>query len=449
MKLYPIYKTLAAVFIGAVLASSCANSDDYDTPNIAYHKAEPTKTIDDLYAMADASLKQFTEDDIIEAYVASSDEGGTFYKTLSLQNAEGTKGFSISVDMYNIYTEAEPGRKVYVYLKDLYYTIAHGALVIGDKYEETVGRMRPQLFAKKVLLSADKIEENELVRKVTIAQLKNNNFINVLVEIDNAQFATEALGKPYYDPTNILGGATNHILKDATGEIIFRTSEFAKFANEIVPANSGTMRGVLTKFNSDFQFMARTFSDIKLDGDYQHTVTMKGGTNLAFNSSVNVTFEEYTLDQDAMPELINDYIVGSRYWQVKTFGNNKYVQMSSFGGGGVTAKTYLMVPVQFNGNSVVSFETKDGYNTGDVLKVYYVMANQYTAGQLINPDVFTDITSNFTISTGHANGYGPSFVPSGNYTLPSIVNGNGYLVFEYSGTPTVTTTMQIDNIKVN
>ena len=449
MKLFSIPKIVACSILVATLASSCATSDDVDAPEIHYHNLQTTKSIEEIYAMADASLKQFTEDDVIEAYVSSTDEGGTFYKTVSLQNENGTKGFSISVDMYNIYTKAEPGRKVYIQLKDLYYTIANGSLVIGEKFEETVGRMRPQLFNQKVFLSADKISEDEMVKKVTLSQLKSDAYINILVEIDQVQFASSAIGKPYYDATNVLGGATNHTIQDATGTLIFRTSEFAKFANKIVPANSGTIRGVLTKFNTDYQFMARTYEDIKLTEDYMHTVTAKGGTNLVYNTSVNVTFDPYAVDADVMPELINDYTVGNRYWQVKSFGNNKYVQMSSFGGGGVTAKTYLMVPVQFNGSSVVSFETKDGYYTGDVLKVYYVMASQYTVGQLINPATFTDITSHFAISTGHANGYGASFLPSGNYTLPSSVNGNGYLVFEYSGTPSVTTTMQIDNIKVN
>ena len=59
-------------------------------------------------------------------------------------------------------------------------------------------------------------------------------------------------------PTNIV---------DATGSMIFRTSEFSKFASQIVPRKSGKIRGVLTKFNSDYQFMARTFNDIQLTED--------------------------------------------------------------------------------------------------------------------------------------------------------------------------------------
>lgn len=257
--------TFAALALSAGLLTSCANSDDVSAPNIEYREETATITLDELYAKANTTVQQYTENDILEAYVSSSDEGGTFYKSVSLQNLDGSKGFSISVDMYNINNYTNPGRRVFVHLQDLYFSIVNGSLVIGDLYQETsVGRMRPQDFYKKVFPSATVVKEEDFVKKVTLAQLKNDNYINVLVEIDQVQFADNAVNKPFYDPTNVLGGATNHNIEDASGAMIFRTSEFARFASRIVPKNSGKIRGVLTKFNSDYQFMARTFSDIQL-----------------------------------------------------------------------------------------------------------------------------------------------------------------------------------------
>lgn len=251
-----------------LLTTSCANSDDVSAPNITYHEATATITLDELYAVANTTIQQYTEDDILEAYVSSTDEGGTFYKSVSLQNLEGTKGFSISVDMYNIVNHINPGRKVYIYLKDMHYTIAHGSLVLGTLYQETsVGRMTPQDFYKKVFPSATVVDENDLKKTITLADLKNDNYINTLVEIDAVQFADNAVEKTFYDPNNVIGGATNHNIVDATGTMIFRTSEFANFAEQIVPRKSGKIRGVLTKFNSDYQFMARTFNDIQLTED--------------------------------------------------------------------------------------------------------------------------------------------------------------------------------------
>lgn len=444
------YTFAALALVATLVTTSCANSDDVSVPEIKYHQATPTITLDELYAKANTTLQQYTENDVLEAYVASSDAGGTFYKSVSLQNLEGTKGFSISVDMYNISNDMAPGRKVYIYLKDLYFSIVNGSLVLGDIYEETsVGRLRPQDFYKKVFPSNVLVPETELMKTITLADLKNDNHINTLVEIENVQFSDDAIGKTFYDPNNVLGGATNHNIVDPTGTMIFRTSEFAKFASNVVPENNGKIRGVLTKFNSDYQFMARTLSDIQLTNPRVRPVTAIGGTNMTFAPTVNENFESFEVAATAstFPQYGNDYTLGGRYWAVKTFQSNKYIQLTAFGNSAETTKSYFIVPVQFNGNNSMSFETKDGYYNGNVLNVYYVPAANYTYGDYINTAGFTNITSQFTYSTGTASGYAANFTPSGNYQFPSSVTGNGYIVFEYSGSKTVTTTIQIDNIK--
>ena len=44
---------------------------------------------------------------IPKAYVTSSDEGGNFYKSISMMSLDGTKGFSMPVDNYNLFNEFE------------------------------------------------------------------------------------------------------------------------------------------------------------------------------------------------------------------------------------------------------------------------------------------------------------------------------------------------------
>ncbi|UUV22525.1 DUF5689 domain-containing protein [Paenimyroides aestuarii] len=442
--------TFAALTVAALLTTAgCAHSDDVSAPEIKYHQATPTITLEELYAKANTTVQQYTEKDVLEAYVSSSDEGGTFYKSVSLQNLEGTKGFSISVDMYNISNDMAPGRKVYIYLEGMYFSIVHGSLVLGDLYEETsVGRMRPQDFYKKVFPSAEVVAEEDLLKSITLADLKSDNYINTLVEIDQVQFSDDAIGTTFYDPSNVLGGATNHLIEDASGSMIFRTSEFAKFASKVVPENNGKIRGVLTKFNSDYQFMARTFNDIQLNNPRVRPVTAIGGTSMVFTPTVNETFESFEVAATAstFPQYGNDYALGGRYWAVKSFQNNKYIQLTAFGNNASTTKSYFIVPVQFNGNNSLSFDTKDGYYNGNVLNVYYVPAANYTYGDYINTTNFTNITTQFTYSSGTTNGYAANFTPSGSYQFPSSVTGNGFIVFEYSGNTSVTSTIQIDNI---
>src|SRR5690554_1822358 len=450
-------KTIQYTFITFMLVfgllTSCANSDDVAAPEIEFHVATATITLEELYEEASTEIQQYQNNDILEAYVSSSDESGTFYKSVSLQDKEGTLGFSIPVDMYNINTYINPGRKVYIYMQDLYFAINHSSLVIGDLYQETsVGRMRPQDFYRKVFPSNEVVSEEALTQTVTLAQLKNNRYLNLLVEIEDVQFAEAAIGKPFYDPNAFnLGGATNHRLTDATGTMIFRTSAYASFAARIVPPNSGTIRGVLTKFNADFQFMARTFDDLQLNQPRNRASTAIGGENRTFNVTINEDFESFTVsssNQTSFPQYGNDYSYGERYWAVRSFDNNKYIQLTSFGNNTLT-KSYFIVPVQFNGNNTLSFKTKDGYYNGNVLNVYFVTADDYIYGEFIDPitNGFTNITSQFVYSTGTIDGYANIFVASGIYSFPGNITGNGYVVFEYSGSETVTTTIQIDDIK--
>src|SRR5690606_6459459 len=172
--------------------------------------------------------------------------------------------------------------------------------------------------------------------------------------------------------------------------------------------NSGSIRGVLTKYNADFQFMARTFDDLRLNQARNRASTAIGGENMVFNTTVNEDFESFTVtssNQTSFPTYGNDYSHGGRYWTVRSFDNNKYIQLTSFGNNALT-KSYFLIPVQFSGNNMLSFETKDGYFNGNVLNVYYVFENDYSYGDFIDPTSanFVDITQEFQYSSGTTNG---------------------------------------------
>src|SRR5690606_40538128 len=80
------YSLLAIMFI-----TSCANDDDYSAPNLICEDQTEGLTANitgaDLYAMATTSLQQFSEigDDYIAGYITSSDRGGNFFKTVSIE----------------------------------------------------------------------------------------------------------------------------------------------------------------------------------------------------------------------------------------------------------------------------------------------------------------------------------------------------------------------------
>jgi|688.fasta_scaffold172987_3 Family of unknown function (DUF5689) len=454
------YKLIVTTIILATF-SSCVNGDDYGVPNLSDEcvTIAKTKEVSDITNIATATTVPYTTSetvvDYIEAYVTSSDEGGNFYKSISMMSLDGLKGFSMPVDNYNLYTEFEPGRKVTIKLdKNRYFNKQHGSTVIGSSFNNGVGRISGVEYKNVILRSCVDVEENTIVKNLSIAQAKNDQYLNMLIEFDAVQFTDASIGKKYYDASlNSLGGATNHEITDQFGnKVIVRVSEYATFAANAVPSKNGKIRGVMTKYNSDYQFMIRTLNDVNLSGNrlaidlYPPLV----GTGIVYDATLNEPFTSYnTTNQQVFPKYINDAAVGSRYWQVKTFGGNKYIQMSSFGGTPEANRTLFIVPVNMTTANTFSFDSKAGFHNGNVLKVYYT--TNYTPGAQISTATLTDITSRFTISPGLPSGYPTNFTPSGVYNIPVGITGNGFFVFEYlgNGSGGATTTMQIDNIVIN
>ena len=456
-------KNIKLIVTTVILAtlSSCVNGDDYGVPDLSNDCVTivKTKEVSDITNSATATTVPYTTSetvvDYIEAYVTSSDEGGNFYKSISMMSLDGLKGFSMPVDNYNLYTEFEPGRKVTIKLdKNRYFNKQNGSTVIGSSYNNGVGRISGVEYKNVILRSCTDVNENDIKKNLTIAAAKNDQYLNMLIEFDAVQFTDASLGKKYYDATlNSLGGATNHEITDQFGnKVILRASEFATFASNAVPSQNGKIRGVMTKYNSDYQFMIRTLKDVdltnsRLDIDLYPPI---GGTAIVYDATLNEPFTSYTTtNQQVFPKYINDAAVGSRYWQRKVFGGNTYIQMSSFGGTPEANRSLFIVPVNMTTANTLSFKTKDGFNNGAVLKVYYT--TNYVPGTQITTATLVNITSSFTIASGTTTGYATNFTNSGTYNIPAGVTGNGFFVFEYvgNGSGGATTTMQIDDIVIN
>ncbi|SFQ69724.1 DUF5689 domain-containing protein [Flavobacterium akiainvivens] len=459
-----IFKTTVYAAIAAGLLSSCINDDDYSIPTLECIDTPLVANMQPQAVPATATAAQYTGDGIIEAYVTSSDLGGNFYKSISFQTLDGQYGFSVPVDNASYGGTFDVGRKVLIKLDGTYTDIAHSSKRIGALYQGQVGRMTLEQAATVLNRSCTVVSEEDLVKKISISEALNNNYINTLIELQDVEFTVDAVNNTYFDDSNVLGGSTNWLLEDETGAtIIFRTSEFASYAGSTVPAESGTVRGVLTKFNNDYQFVARYESDIKLDqprfgdappepGEPGESDSALGGTEITYSGSFTEDFESYAVNANTFPKYVNDYTEGDRYWQIKQYQNNKYIEMTAFNGAnnpGEAGNTFFVVPVDFGAASTFSFDKEIRYNNGVCLRVYYAEANDYTPLNEINTGNFTDITSEFTALTYPASGQSQnSFTTAGTYNIPATLSGNGYFVFEYYSNGSVTTTIQIDNISI-
>lgn len=231
-------------------------------------------------------------------------------------------------------------------------------------------------------------------------------------------------------------------------------SSFCPFSGKTVPSGSGNIRGVLTKFDTDFQFIVRYEEDFKLNSPRVDVFPPIVGNGIVYQGAFTENFESYTAGsattgQNNFPKYINDPVVGSKTWRTRSSSGTKYIEMSSFGNPVQNNRTLFIVPVDMTAANNLSFKTRTSFYNGETLKVYY--STNYVPGADISTANLINISSSFTFSTASTST--APFTNSGVYAIPTSITGNGFFIFEYIGSgltsPALTTNMQIDDIVVN
>lgn len=426
----------------STLIVSCVKDSDYDVPNTDCVETTLVKTKEVIDIPASPIPIQYVADDVIEAYVTSSDRGGNFYKSISFQTLDGSAGFSVPVDVTNTYTNFEPGRKVLIKMKDLYTDSPNSGPIgmrIGGLYVNptsgvaSVGRLSFSQYGKVLNRGCTVVNEDNLVIPVTINQAKSDAYLNRLVEIDNVQFSDAAITTTYYDALNDLGGATNHSVIDVNGNsIIFRTSSFATYSGNQVATGSGKIRGVITKYNSDYQFIARYEEDIKLDKP-------------RFIPFLNETF-----DTSASFDLWTKHsVTGAQVWTYSaTFGNpGGMAKMSGFSTVNNANEDWLISPMQDLSNiTTANLSFDNAYKfTGNPIQVY--ISNNYSgSGSPYDAGVTWTQLTGAILSTGNY-----VYANSGSLDISGFTgagNNHVYIAFKYTSTSSAASTWELDNIKI-
>lgn len=453
-------KSIFIVAATAGLLTSCVNDDDYSVPTLECNEPALTanKTVQDILNQATASAVEYTADDVIAARVVSSDRGGNFYKQIYLTSIDGNIGFVLQVNEVDLFTDYGVGRKVYIKLKGLYTQVRSNTLQIGALFNGNVGQVPALTYTNHIFRSCDVVSEESLVHQIELSEI-NDSYIGKLVELQNVQFTDASLHQTYYNAGNVdAGGQTLTYITNSQEETLtlpFRTGSFAEYAGTVVSIKNGTIRGILTKFNSTYQFVARYESDIRLNneriGDAPGTAI--GGTEVQFNGTLLENFNSYATSTIAFPGYFNDRTLGNRYWTVKEYQGNRFIEMSSFNGSsnpGVAAKSYFLIPVDFSAANAFNFKKQFRFMAGQALKIYYVTSDNYNAAVPLNVDTFVDITGSFDNLNYPSVGQSQNdFSDAGTYNIPETLTGNGYFVFEYTGSSAITTTVQIDDIIIN
>ena len=306
-----LLKPVAIALLTAFAITSCVKDDDYDIPDPNGKKPLPdysgqVVSFANVLTKVTASVATYTADEAIEGYVISSDEGGNFYKKIYIQNADKNQGLSVAIDKSGLYTEFPVGAKVQLRLKDLTTQLNNSAIEVGHgtytakSGRVSVGTMAEAIYKKHLFDTGERKTVAELAKvSNSIQEVSTEAHVDQLITLKGVHFPTESVGKTLYDKSNALGGATNYKLTDANGKtIIFRTSSYAKFKDEKVPAGEVEVTGVLTKFNKDYQFMISNYADL----------VVKGGTSTSTQTGTQTSTTVETLE--ASNATVADYVVG-------------------------------------------------------------------------------------------------------------------------------------------
>ncbi|KDN53914.1 DUF5689 domain-containing protein [Flavobacterium seoulense] len=431
-----------------LVLESCAN-DEAGIPKLSCNQADfaVNKTVADIQKTTAEIVAQYSYDDVIEGYVVSSDENGNFFKTISFQTlATATTpaiGFSVPVDVTNLYVDFRLGNKVYVKLKNQYTDLYYGGLRIGGLYVNAynqggVGRLSQNDYKKVLYSSCTNLKEEQLVRSIDLGEI-NDSHLNTLIELSDVQFVESAIGRHYFEETNNVGGATNWNLVDKKGnQIIFRTSSYADFSKSIVPDGSGKVRGVLTKYAADYQLMARKESDVNMTGkrnvpffieDFQ---TVSDGTNLS------------------LPGWGNIRQAGAIFWKGGITSTNGYAEFAITGTKVASNIVWLISPkidMDTHTNEKLSFRTAQHHlDVDSPLNTLEVYISKNFDGVNINTATWTRLPAR--IPTQSTPWY--EFIGSGAIDL-SAYTGKINIAFKYIGSGTnlaLDGAFQVDDVQI-
>lgn len=208
------------------------------------------------------------EDYVFEATVISSDETGNVYKYLYLGDETGA--ITVSLNANSIYKTYAYGQKVLVTATGLDIGKYAGLMCLGksEPYNggTEVGRMPLSDFQAHVRIVGQAQASNVVPVPATVSEIAAISRDNAeglikwqcqLVTFSDVHFQNGGTETFVKNNAN-----TNQSLLDADGKsIVVRTSNYATFKDETLPAGNGTVTGLLSYYNGTWQVVLNSAND--------------------------------------------------------------------------------------------------------------------------------------------------------------------------------------------
>lgn len=276
-------RTFIILVFGGLLAgfltvqTSCVKQKFDQPPVIVPHvDFSATATIDSLKRyfylrpnLGSPDTMMINDDLIIQGYLNSTDESGNIYKTMFIQDSTG--GLTVSIEASNLNSTFKLGQRVFIKCKGLTLGTYGGMIELGygvytSGSTKSIGRIPATLLPDHFFL--DGMPNSSVVSPVIFSTSTAAQNVAMLVEVQNIKFPQA--GQQFVDVPGPNGASTNRDIANSNGttitingkNFIVRTSNYADFAADTVPSGVGTIRGILTVYNQQYQLAIRDINDV-------------------------------------------------------------------------------------------------------------------------------------------------------------------------------------------
>lgn len=400
-----IYTIILSVFATMAFVSC---TKEFDDPTVKTIPTGTVMTIAEVRALhVPGQEVKITQDISVYGVVTADESSGNLYKESYIQDETGA-----------------------LYLR---FTSSTG-LYVGDSIRVNINGAK--ILKYNQMLQVDSLHADNSVFKIKTQQFRTPQVVTIsdlladiegfqgkLIQLDNVRFVERNQSLTYADGVNKV--STSRFLEDlSANQIEVRTSGYANFANDTLPAGSGTFVGISAQYNTGIQLLIRNTNEVDLYG--------------AIPVEIIKNFDDLSLTSGGWS---TQYPIVNNTWTVSTFSGNSYAYITN-GSTKKVGESWLISPsFDFSTSSAPQFNFKTAtFAANSALKV--MISTDYVSG-LPSTGTWTDITSSFAYSTGSW-----AWVSSGNFNLNAYKQANVHIAFKFIGTAASWDTWEVDNVKI-
>ena len=216
-------------------------------------------------AISDGKYEEITFDIKIKGRIVGNDIAGNIYKEVYIQDATGA--IKVGVNKAGLSGYMAIGQEILVDLKGLYIGGYGGVPQLGTPYNGGIGRMAESIWMQHFKLIGKPDESQIKPIAITKESDLKDNMIGKLVVLKNVTFKNADGTQTLISGSPANGNYYHKELDNFSKDVVIRTSSYADFAATKLPFKEGAkvpvnLIGILSKYNSTWQFMIRKTTDI-------------------------------------------------------------------------------------------------------------------------------------------------------------------------------------------